>query len=284
MQHRYETTTEPTLTMTAPAVNSLSALADVDWSRTDVGHPDTWPPALRLATDLMLNSPLPTLLMWGRQQILLLNHAYADLSGMPTRPPGGKVPAMQPTCWSWNPAAIERAWAGESLAFAGQALQMWRTEGVSEQRFDLYYTPLRDADGVQGICCTLAPPAATAAVPVERALNMLVVEDNLDAQYLVCEMLRAIGHEVDAVSNGEAALERLAEGSYNVLFTDVSLPGISGLEVARIAVARRPGLHVIFASGYSSTLTQQLDFPADAIQKPYDIEQLQAILERISAS
>ena len=267
--------------MSVPAMNSLSTL-EADWSRTDVGHPDGWPPTLRVAADLMLNSPLPTLIMWERRQVMLLNAAYTALSGLPTQPPGGRVPAMQPSAWSWNAAALERAWQGESLVFPGQVLQMWRADGVSEQRFDLYYTPLRDGDGaVLGILCTLAPPSATVAPAAARALKMLVVEDNLDAQYLVCEMLRAIGHEVDAVADGERALQHLEGSAYDVLFTDVSLPGISGVEVARHAVARRPGLHVIFASGYSDTLTQQLDFRAEAIQKPYDIEQLQAILERI---
>jgi CheY-like chemotaxis protein len=267
--------------MSVHAMNSLSTL-QADWSRTDVGHPDGWPVTLRVAADLMLNSPLPTLILWGRQQVLLLNDAYATLSGLPTQPPGGRIPAMQPAAWSWNPAALERAWQGESLAFPGQALQMWRAEGVSEQRFDLYYTPLRDAGGtVLGILCALAPPGAAAAPAATRALRMLVVEDNLDAQYLVCEMLRALGHEVDAAADAEGAQQQLDAARYDVLFTDVSLPGISGVELARRAVARWPGLHVIFASGYSGTLTQQLDFPAEAIQKPYDIEQLQAILDRI---
>jgi CheY-like chemotaxis protein len=194
---------------------------------------------------------------------------------------------MQPSAWSWNPPAIERAWQGEALVFPGQALQMWRAGGVSEQRFDLYYTPLQGDGAVLGILCMLAPPSATVAPPAARSLRMLVVEDNLDAQYLVCEMLRAIGHEVDAVAAAEDALRKL-EGAqsaapFDVLFTDVSLPGMSGVELARQAVARWPGLQVIFASGYSGTLTQQLDFAAEAIQKPYDIEQLQAILDRIAA-
>ncbi|WP_338760630.1 response regulator [Massilia sp. METH4] len=270
--------------MTAPAMNSLSTL-EYDWSRTDVGHPDGWPVTLRVATDLMLNSPLPALVLWGRRQVMLFNASYAALSGLPTQPPGGRIPAMQPSAWSWNPAALERAWQGESLVFPGQALQLWRADGVSEQRFDLYYTPLRDGEGsVLGILSTLGPPSAAAAASAARTLRMLVVEDNLDAQYLVCEMLRALGHEVDAAADAERAQQQLEERRYDVLFTDVSLPGISGVELARRAVARWPRLHVIFASGYSGTLTQQLDFPADAIQKPYDIEQLQAILDRIPLS
>lgn len=270
--------------MNAQPGNSVSALTEMDWSRTDVGQPDNWPLPLRLATDILLNSPLPSLLMWGRQQIMLCNDTYATLAGPPAQAPGGKVPAMQPAAWSWNPAAIEQAWQGAAQAFTGQSLQLWRTDGLSEQRFDLFYTPLRDGDGqVAGILCTLAPPSAVSVAPATGgALRMLVVEDNPDAQYLVCEMLRAIGHEVDAVGDGESALRVLESATFDVLFSDVSLPGISGVELARRALRRWPELRVIFASGYSGTLTDQLEFPAEAIQKPYDIAQLQALLDRIA--
>lgn len=269
--------------MTAQACKSLKALNDHDWSRAAIGHPETWPHALRLTVDILLNTPLPMLVMWGREQVMLYNDAYVTLVGGPLQPaPGGRVPAMQPSAWSWNSQAIEQAWSGTGSVCVGAALRLWRPDGVVEQRFDLYYTPLRDAhDAVQGILCTLAPPSAAAAPDGPRPLRMLVVEDNLDAQYLVCEMLRAFGHDVDAVATGEAALEQLRGGRFEVLFSDVSLPGISGVELARRAVAAQPGLQVIFASGYGGTLTQQLDFPAEAIQKPYEIEQLQAILERV---
>ena len=58
--------------------------------------------------------------------------------------------------------------------------------------------------------------------------SILVVEDNLDSQYLVCEMLRAFGHEADGVGHPNDALAHLAARRYDVLFTDVSLPGMSG--------------------------------------------------------
>ena len=269
--------------MTAQACKSLKALADHDWSRAAIGHPETWSHGLRLTVDIILNTPLPMLVMWGHEQVMLYNDAYVALVGGPLLPaPGGRVPAMQPSAWSWNSHAIEQAWDGSGSVCVGAALRLWRPEGVVELRFVLYYTPLRDAqDVVQGILCTLAPPSAAAAPDGPRPLRMLVVEDNLDAQYLVCEMLRTFGHDVAAVATGEAALEQLLDGGFEVLFSDVSLPGISGVELARRAVAAQPGLQVIFASGYGGTLTQQLDFPAEAIQKPYEIEQLQVILERV---
>lgn len=116
------------------------------------------------------------------------------------------------------------------------------------------------------------------ALMATDALRILVVEDNLDAQYLVCEMLGAFGHEVDGVAHAEPALALLAGQHYDVLFSDVSLPGMSGVELARRALAARPGLKVIFASGYGEALLGHLDFPFISLQKPYELEQLQAAL------
>jgi FixJ family two-component response regulator len=73
----------------------------------------------------------------------------------------------------------------------------------------------------------------------------------------------------------------LAAGNYNVLFTDVSLPGISGVELARRALSADPHLKVIFASGYGDALLRQVEFPYISLQKPYELEQLQKALTDI---
>jgi two-component SAPR family response regulator len=66
-----------------------------------------------------------------------------------------------------------------------------------------------------------------------------------------------------------------------VLFSDVSLPGMSGVDLARQALAARPQLRVIFASGYGEALLRHVDFPFQSLQKPYEIEPLQAALDSI---
>ena len=259
-------------------------MATQDWSRAELGPPEAWPQALQLALDIMLNTPLPMLLMWSRRQVMLFNQAYASNVGNASAvAPGGSVPAVPPSAWSWNPQAIAQAWSGQSLVFPRQPLKLWRDGRMLEMPFDLHYTPLRAGDGqVAGILCTLAPASAP-ALPVAAAgdgqLRILVVEDNQDAQYLVCEMLRTFGHEVSAVANGEAALQLLASAEFDVLFSDVSLPGMSGVELGRSALERQPQLRIIFASGYSQSLTSHLDFPAVSMQKPYDIETLQQALQ-----
>ncbi|RFP16258.1 MULTISPECIES: response regulator [unclassified Duganella] len=255
-----------------------------DWSRTALGEPAGWPLPLRLTVDILLNSPTAMLLMWGHEQIMVYNDAYAALIGLSSlRAPGGSVPSIQPAAWSWNSAAVRQAWAGDSASYRGVSLPAWRNNGAAQLPLDLYYTPVRnDAGQVGGVLCALAPAQAAPPAEVARPLHLLVVEDNADARYLVCETLRALGHEVHAAATGEDALPELARLSFDVLFTDVSLPGMSGVELARQALKQAPALQLLFASGYGDELTRHLEFPAQSLQKPYDIEQLQAALDQIA--
>jgi CheY-like chemotaxis protein len=269
--------------MQAPGAPARS-VSDYDWSATRVGDPANWPVPLRVAADLMFNCPLPALLAWGESPIVLFNEAYAALAGPGYgRAPGGTVPAVLPPALAAGGAALGRAREGQAAVQPHAVLQFVRPGGRAEECRDLYLTPVRAADGtVGGILCTMAPAAAPApAAEPLGALRILVVEDNLDAQYLVCEMLRAFGHDADGVGHPNDALELLEVKTFDVLFSDVSLPGMSGVDLARKAVADRPGLKVIFASGYGDSLLRHLDFPYQSLQKPYEIDQLQEALGRI---
>jgi CheY-like chemotaxis protein len=168
----------------------------------------------------------------------------------------------------------------------GAALAFNRGDGAARETRDLYLTPVRGEDGaVRGVLCALGMPASVPAAAVAQArsaLRILVVEDNLDSQYLVCEMLKAFGHEADGVAHPEDALARLAANPYDVLFSDVSLPGMSGVELAQRVIRDKPGLKVIFASGYGDTLLRHLEFPYLSLQKPYELDQLQDALDTIA--
>lgn len=268
---------------------SLHTLPPLDWSRTALGLPANWPACLRLPVDILLNCPLAMAIAWGPEKILLYNRAYAALMGMrPESVPGGSVPIMQPPVFGWNHAAMEAAWGGAALAYPGQVLPLWRDGAPSELLLDLHYTPLRDESGaVRGVLCAMQLAAAPAPAVQEQAapshVRILVVEDNPDARYLVCEMLRALGYEVDAAGDGEQAVSMLADGRYGILFSDVSLPGMSGVELARTALRSQPQLQVVFASGYGGGFTSQLDFPAVSMQKPYEIDQLRQVLASAAA-
>ncbi len=263
----------------------FSGLAgSVDWRRTALGDAALWPQALRLTLDIMFNSPLPMLLCWGPEQVVLFNEAYAALAG-PSHPPapGGSVPAIRPPPLAAARAAFERAQAGEASQQQRQRLTFIAGCATHPRDCDLFFTPVGDGEQVGGVLCALAPSGPVAAhAPAPAGLRILVVEDNLDSQYLVCEMLSAFGHDNDGVAHPDAALQKLAGGNYNVLFSDVSLPGMSGVELARRALAANPRLQVIFASGYGDALLRQVEFPHLALQKPYEIEQLQKALADVA--
>ncbi|MET0404169.1 MAG: response regulator, partial [Cystobacter sp.] len=129
--------------------------------------------------------------------------------------------------------------------------------------------------------------AARPPEPLEKKrLRVLLVEDDEDIRTSACELLGILGHDVLAVSSAEEARAALSgSGGVDVLFTDVSLPGMSGVELAREAVKRRPGLRVIVASGYGNA-TEGLDKNLNAVvlPKPYALQQIERALEQVVAA
>jgi CheY-like chemotaxis protein len=265
---------------------SLSGLsprssASYDWSASGLGSPSAWPHALRLGADVLFNAPVPGLLVWGPESRVFYNEAYALLAGDgPSRAPGGKVPPLWPAPLAGARDALTQARGGEPALASGLTFAF-----AQAQPFDLAFTPLHGDDGhVAGVLCLLAPvPAAAPETPDDgtTGLRILVVEDNLDSQYLVCEMLRAFGHEADGVAHPDDALVHLARQHYDLLFSDVSLPGMSGVDLARKALQDAPAMRVIFASGYGDTMLRHLDFPFLSLQKPYELDQLQDALAKV---
>jgi len=269
--------------MSKPGQSALSS-SSFDWSASRLGDPAGWPQPLRLAADLMLNMPVPMLLVWGREMTVLFNTAYAELAGPAYgKLPGGSVPPVMPPPLAAAGEELGRAWQGEAAVAAARGIGF---AGSAASAYDIHFTPVRGASGaVEGVLCALAvaePALDMGGDGAAGPLRILVVEDNLDSQYLVCEMLRAFGHEADGVGHPNDALDRLAASRYDVLFTDVSLPGMSGVDLARRAVSDTPSMRVIFASGYGDTLLRHLDFPYLSLQKPYELDQLQQALDEVA--
>ncbi|WP_225034013.1 PAS domain S-box protein [Paraburkholderia sp. XV] len=111
-------------------------------------------------------------------------------------------------------------------------------------------------------------------------LHILVVEDDRDGRDALCELLGLLGHTWDAVANAEEALKRLQLHPFDVLLTDLTLPGMSGLDLARAAVAMNAARHIVFASGRDVPVhDESLPFTWTALRKPYSFEQLKAVLD-----
>lgn len=116
------------------------------------------------------------------------------------------------------------------------------------------------------------------------ALRILVAEDEALLRELTCEDLRDAGHTVASAENGHAALQALERESFDVLLTDIRMPGnLDGWELARRARVLWPAINVIYLSGYSPDALQPV--PGGRIlKKPCRLAELLLVLEQLSAA
>jgi CheY-like chemotaxis protein len=123
-----------------------------------------------------------------------------------------------------------------------------------------------------------APATAAVARPTGRPRRILLVEDEVVLRMSTTDMLERLDCFVSGVGSGEQALELLARGmSYDLLVTDLGLPGMSGEELAAAVRAKYPGLPVIIASGYGRAAGQAEG--VHFISKPYSSIDLQQALD-----
>ncbi|MEO6774573.1 MAG: ATP-binding protein [Kofleriaceae bacterium] len=131
------------------------------------------------------------------------------------------------------------------------------------------------------------PPAAQGPlVPrtithVGGKFRVLVVEDEVEVRTLICDVLRGAGYEVLDANNGERALQTAASvtGDIHLLLTDVIMPKMSGRQLAARFVELRPGMRVLYMSGYTDDKLGHhgvLDPDVELIQKPLTPEVLLA--------
>ncbi|RKH93351.1 response regulator [Corallococcus sp. AB038B] len=128
-----------------------------------------------------------------------------------------------------------------------------------------------------------APTPAPVEAKANGALRILLVEDDADIRESASELMTDLGHTVLAVESAEAASEALAKDAFDLLFTDVTLPGKSGVVLAREAVRLYPALRIIIASGDSRAVSAEDGKALERVvllPKPYDLNQMERALEQ----
>ena len=148
----------------------------------------------------------------------------------------------------------------------------------------------------KGTTLTLLLPASDKPLPVapevrqevtakEQAGRILLVEDNEAVGNLAESLLGELGHEVIRARSGPEALRLADNGAqFDIVFSDVVMPGMTGLELADKLKKRRPLLPIILTTGYSEGIVAAgaRDFPL--VRKPYRMETLAGAVDEALAS
>ncbi|HEX5692194.1 MAG TPA: SpoIIE family protein phosphatase [Roseiflexaceae bacterium] len=114
-------------------------------------------------------------------------------------------------------------------------------------------------------------------------LRALVVDDNAVINQMIRLQLANLGFQVAGVGSGESGLAYLADTGADILFLDVSLPGMSGLEVLRQVREQQPDLAIIMTTAFSSEriVTDVLRLGAnDYLCKPFEAAEFRAVINR----
>jgi DNA-binding NtrC family response regulator len=114
--------------------------------------------------------------------------------------------------------------------------------------------------------------------------DILFVDDDRAILEIVREYLAEIGYRVDVVDNGLTALERIKDKPYHIVFTDIKMPDIDGLELLSAIKEYRPETEVIIVTGHGSmeSAIQAMKYGSyDYLQKPFKLNVLKVIIDRI---
>jgi PAS domain S-box-containing protein len=126
-------------------------IAGFDWSGTAIGPIEGWPQSLRTALGLLLRSPVPIVMLWGPEGIMLYNDGYSEFAG--NRHPdllGSKVLEGWPEVVDLNRRVLDVCLAGGTLEFRETELLLNRTGRLEPASLDLYYSPVVDESGQPG--------------------------------------------------------------------------------------------------------------------------------------
>ena len=110
-------------------------------------------------------------------------------------------------------------------------------------------------------------------------LKILYVEDNDDLRDAIAMLLESDHREITTCVNAEEALVAVGQHAFDVLVTDVSLPGLSGIELARRVLQDAPQLRVVLCSGHAlGPEVKALGAHVHVLPKPFEIEELERLL------
>lgn len=115
-------------------------------------------------------------------------------------------------------------------------------------------------------------------------MDILVVDDDEVLRRELSEWLSREGHDVRTADSGEEAVKMVKNRDFNLLFTDLKMPNMGGMELLKAVRKVRPNLHTVMITAYGTidTAVEAMKIGADDyICKPFEVEQLQSVIENM---
>ena len=244
-------------------------------------------------------------------ELMILNLAINARDAMPS---GGRLTISTQNIAEVPPALANELSPGEYVAIAVTDTGTGMTPEVLARAFEPFFTTKEQGKGTglglaqlygfanqsggtvriesrlgAGTTVTIYLPrthekSAAADVPVLEAkpaerLTVLLVDDDNDVREVAAAMIEEIGYDVVAADGGEAALKALESGHFAMMMTDVAMPGMSGVELARKVRTLAPDLPIVFASGYADVHTFGAELADEVVlKKPFRMTEVAARL------
>jgi two-component system, cell cycle response regulator CpdR len=122
------------------------------------------------------------------------------------------------------------------------------------------------------------------AIPMSTHLRILYVEDNDIVREVTAELLALDQRQIVACATAEEALKEFGTHPFDVVITDVSLPVMSGIDLARSILELKPQMPIILASGYDLEFAIE-DWGANvcSIIKPFEATEIEALMAKLTA-
>ena len=117
--------------------------------------------------------------------------------------------------------------------------------------------------------------------------TILYAEDDDSMRRFFASALEKAGHHVIACDDGERALRalRFADGAFDMLLTDIMMPGLDGIELAKQAEELSPGIRIMFITGFSAVAKNDPALSeSKVLSKPVHLRQLVDEIERLIAA
>jgi two-component system, cell cycle response regulator CpdR len=118
--------------------------------------------------------------------------------------------------------------------------------------------------------------------------KLLIVEDDESVRTLAARALERAGHVIDIAADGAQglALIRAARGGYDLVVSDIRMPGMDGIQMAKAAASLFPAMKILLMTGYADQRERAEELNGvivDVVQKPFTLAEIRARVERALA-